>query len=76
MEYIGVYGGALIKKQRYWPKNVPINDIDKHFEGKEVVAVDCLEINTDEGKAFNIHCMKEPDYIMKMMASWMTLKDL
>ena len=37
-------------------------------------AVDCLEINTDEGKSFKIHCMKEPDYVMKLMVSLMTLK--
>ena len=39
-------------------------------------AVDCLEMTTDEGKAFKIHCMKEPDYIMKLMTSWMTLNNL
>ena len=66
-----MYGGALIKKRRYWP-----NDFDKHFEGKEVGAVDCLEMKTDEGKSSKINCMKETDYVMKLMASWMTLKYL
>ena len=33
-------------------------------------------MNKDEGKAFKIHCMKEPDYVMKLMASCMTLKYL
>ena len=40
LEARGVYGGALIKKRQYWPRNVPGDDIDKHFEGKEVGAVD------------------------------------
>ena len=51
----------LINKRRYWPMNVPGDDIDKHFEGKEVGEVDCLDTKTDEWKAFNISCMKEPD---------------
>ena len=40
LEDRGVYGGAMIKKRQYWPRNVPGDDIDKHFEGKEVGAVD------------------------------------
>ena len=26
-----------------------------------------------EGKAFNIFFLKEPEYVMKIMATWMTL---
>ena len=29
-----------------------------------------------EGKAFNIFCFKEPEYVMKTMATWMTLEEL
>ena len=36
----------------------------------------CLETKIDEGKYFKIHCMKEPDYIMKLMESRMKLKNL
>ena len=71
-----MYVGALIKKRQYWPNNVSGDEIDKHSEGKEVGAVDCLDMKTDERKSFNIHCTKEPDYVMKLMASWMTLNDL
>ena len=39
-------------------------------------AVDCLEMNTDEGKYFKIHRMKETYCVMKLMVSWMKLKDL
>ena len=76
LETRGMYGGALIKKQRYWTRNVSYNDIDKKSEGKEVGAANCLDTKTDEGKTFKIHCMKEPDYVMKLMASWMTLNYL
>ena len=29
-----------------------------------------------EGKAFKIFCLKEPEYVMKIMATWMTLEEL
>ena len=76
LEARGVYGAALIKKRRYWPKSVPGNEIDKHFEDKEVGYCSMLQTKTDEGKPFKIFCMKEPDYVMKVMASWMTLNNL
>ena len=28
------------------------------------------------GKAFNIFCLKEPEYVMKIMATWITLEVL
>ena len=46
LEARGMYGGALIKKRQYFPNNVPGDDIDNHFEGKEVGAVHCLEMRT------------------------------
>ena len=55
LEARGVYGGVLIKQRQYWPNNIPGNDIDKHFEGKEVGSVDCLEMKTYAGKSFKIH---------------------
>ena len=66
----------MIKKRQYWPSNVPGDDIENHFEGEELGAVEFLETNTDEGKAVKIHCIMEPDYVMKLMASWITLNDL
>ena len=39
-------------------------------------AVECLEMKSDEGKAFKIHCMRERDYVMKLMASWVKLNNL
>ena len=29
-----------------------------------------------EGKAFKIFCFKEPEYVMKIMATWVTLEEL
>ena len=76
LEAKGVFAGALIKKRRYWPKGVPGALIDEHFENMEVGDVDMVMAATEEGKPFKIFCFKEPDYVMKIMASWMTLDEL
>ena len=36
MHNFGVYGQSLIKKRRYWPKNVPGDAIDSHFANKKL----------------------------------------
>ena len=54
---VGVYADALIKKQKYWPKGVPGDAIDKYFAEKDVTNVDMFEAITEEGpegKAFKI----------------------
>ena len=43
LESKGVYAAALIKKRRYWPKVVPGDLIDTHFEDKEVSDVVMIE---------------------------------
>ena len=76
LEARGVYGVVLIKTRQYWLRNVPDNNIDKQFEGKKMGAVDFLEMKTYEGNFFKIHCVKESNYVMKLMSLWMTLSDL
>ena len=36
LEAKGVYEAALVKKWCYWPKGVPGDLVDTHFEDKEV----------------------------------------
>ena len=72
----GVYIAALIKKRKYWPKGVPGYAIDQYFADKVVTYVDMLEAITEdgpEGKAFKKICFKEPEYVMKIVATWMTV---
>ena len=64
---------ALIKKRRYWPKGGHGDLIYTHFEDKEVGGVVMIEAITEDNNLFKIFCMKYPDYVMKIMASWMTL---
>ena len=54
LEAKGVFAGALIKKRRYWPKGVPGDLIDEHFENMEVGDVDMVMAATKEGKPFKI----------------------
>ena len=76
---VGVYDAALIMKRKYWPEGVPVDAIDKYFNDKDVTHVDILEYITEEGpegKAFKIFCFKDPEYVMKIMETWMTLEEL
>ena len=38
----GVYAHALIKKQRYWPKHVPGEQIIQHFNNKDIGDADAI----------------------------------
>ena len=64
---VGVFASALIKKRRYWPKYVPGKEINEHFKDMEIGKCDSLKGELD-GKPYNIFCMKEPDYVMKIMS--------
>ena len=57
-------------------KLFPGNLIDTHFEEKEVGDVGMIEARTQDNKSFRILCMKEKDYLMKVIASWTTLDEL
>ena len=46
LESKDVYAGALIKKQRYFPKGVPGDHIDTQFQNKEVSDDNMLEAKT------------------------------
>lgn len=66
----GVYASALIKKRRQWPRDVPGDDINCHFDGKEVGHTDQLP-GISDGTPFDI--MKEPNYVMMLMSKYGSL---
>ena len=35
-----------------------------------------IDVRTEDNKLFKIFCMKYPDYVMKIVASWITLDEL
>jgi len=69
LKKVGVYAGALIKKRRYWPKHVPGDAIDHYFQDKEVGSFDAL-CGYMNCAPYQIFCMKEPEYVMKSMATY------
>ena len=76
IEAKGFYAAALIKKRRYWPKGVPGDLLDTHFEDKEFGDVGIIEARNEDNKLFKVFFMKDPDYVMKIMVSWRTLDEL
>ena len=66
---VSVFAGALIKKRRYWPKCVMGDKIDVCFTGKEVGSTDSWR-GTLVDTQYDIFCMKEPDYVMKIMSTY------
>ena len=71
----GVFAGALIKKRKYWPKYIDGDAIDKHFVDKEVGETDS-RAGVLDGVPFDIFCLKEPEYVMKIMATYSGLTEL
>jgi hypothetical protein len=69
LKKIGVFASAVIKKQRYWPKHVPGEQIDDRMKDKEIGDVDALN-GTLDGVPYNIMCMKDVDYTMKLMSTY------
>ena len=48
--------------------------IIQHFQDKEVGATDTLPVVLDD-VPIEVHCMKEPDYVMMLMSSYGTLSE-
>ena len=64
---------ALVQKRRYWTANIKGDEIDAHFAPKEVGNVDAVK-QVEDGVAYHIFCMKDPDYVMKLMTTYRTLE--
>ena len=67
----GVFASELIKKRRYWPKHIDGDQINSHFDDKDIGDADSLPGRLDN-IPFHIFGMKEPDYVMKLMATYST----
>ena len=69
----GVFGSAMIKKRRYWPKHVDGEAIKQRFQSKEVGDADSIKGKMD-GCEFYLSCMKEPDYNLLFMTTYGTME--
>ena len=72
---IQVFGSALIKKRRYWPKVVLKENIFWHMKNKEVRDLDAVP-GSIRGKEYHIMAIQEPDYMMLMITTYGTLEHL
>ena len=72
LKKVGVFAHAVIKKRRYWPKYIPGQAIDERFADYDVGTVDCLNGMLDN-EPYCVYCMKEPEYTMKLMATYGSL---
>ena len=70
---VGVFASAVIKKRRYWPKYIDAGAIDSHFDANGIDTTDSLP-GVMDGTQFRIYCVKEEDYVMKLMATYGALR--
>ena len=68
MHNFGVYGQSLIKKRRYWPKNVPSEAINTYFASKELGSAKTFR-QVFDGKPFLVNCHKDDRYVTKIMGT-------
>ena len=71
---VGVYASAVIKKRRYWPKHVPGKAIDDKMKDEELGATNSVSGKLDD-LDYDIFCMKDKDWTMKLMATYGGLTD-
>ncbi len=65
---MGLFAGALIKKRCYWTTLVPGNKMEEYFASKNVGNVNAIQGQKD-GIDYTIWRMKDPDYVMRIMAT-------
>ena len=61
----GVFGHAVIKKRRYWPKYIKGDEIDEEFANKDVGHTDVMV-----GKLDNVFCLRDVGFTMKVMSTY------
>ena len=60
-----------LKKRRYWPKHVDGDQINSHFDDKDIGDIDSLRGRLDN-IPFRIFGIKELDYVKKLMSTYST----
>ena len=69
---IGFFASAVIKKRLYWPKHYLGDEIDRYIKRYEVGQYTSLRGKIDD-ISYNIFYLKEPDYTMKLFATYGSL---
>ena len=69
LKKVGIFACAMIKKCQYWPAFVPGEAINRQFDNLGLGVGDSLAISGKlDGKDYFLWGLKEPSYVMKMMA--------
>jgi len=71
----GIFASALIKKRRYWPSLVKGDAIEERMRSKRLGETDAISGQNEEGTKYNIFCMKDSLFVMKMMSTYGTLNE-
>lgn len=66
----GVFASAMIKKRRYWPKDVPGGEIIRTFENFPIGYRARRPGTTSDNVNFDIFAMKERDYVCMFMSTY------
>jgi Transposase IS4 len=69
----GIFAAAVIRKHWYWLKYIRGDKLAAYFEDKAFGSYDCIG-GTLNNVQFSVHCLKEPDYVMFLMATYGTDK--
>ena len=64
----GGFDCVVIKNRRYWTYMVPSKYMEDHFGGVDVGETDIIHGTVDDA-FYNLWSMKEPNYVMRMMAT-------
>jgi hypothetical protein len=67
MKKRGVYGQAIVKKRKFWPKFVPGDHIIDHFKTAALGTTETYK-QTLDGEEFLVHCYRDDKYVCKMMS--------
>ena len=66
---MGLYASSVIKKRRFWPKYIPGHKLDTHLKDKPVGTQE-VACGILDSIPYNVFCMKEPDFVMKVMSTY------
>lgn len=65
----GVFASSVIKKRMFWPALIPGDTIDAKMSEKPVETTESLRGQL-EGVKYDVFCLKEPMYTMKLMSTY------
>ena len=70
-----MFASAIIKKHRFWPKDVNREMINAHFEDSPVGHTNCFWMNLyEDNSKIGIYSFIESDYTMMLMSTYGTLE--